>query len=116
MKAWARGSNSRSIGSVCVGMLMTGLSWLKGLNVEMAREAQRLRPDRLFLQSQIVMSRATRLIPNLDKALANQTSFEETPQAFVDDLVALLEKDLESVQAKNKPQHWAEIYVNGTGP
>ena len=57
------------------------------------------------------MSRATRLIRNLDKALANQTSFGDTPQAFVDDLVALLEKDLESVQAKNKPQHWAEIYV-----
>ena len=57
------------------------------------------------------MSRATRLIRTLDKALAMHTSFGDTPEAFVDELVALLENDLDSLKAKNKPQHWAEIYV-----
>ena len=57
------------------------------------------------------MSRATRLIRTLDKALARYTSFGDTPEAFVDELVTLLEEDLDSLKAKNKPQKWAEIYV-----
>ena len=62
------------------------------------------------------MSRSTRLIRTLDKALASHKSFGDTPEAFVDELVALLENDLYCLKAKNKPQHWAEIYVKRTGP
>lgn len=57
------------------------------------------------------MSRATRLIRTLDKALASHTSFGDTPEAFVDELVKMLEDDLDSLKAKNKPKSWAEIYV-----
>ena len=57
------------------------------------------------------MSRATRLIRKLDKALAIHQSFGDDPEAFVDDLVEALEQDVATIQAKSKPTHWAEIYV-----
>ena len=57
------------------------------------------------------MSRATRLIRTLDKALASHTSFGDTPEAFVDELVTMLQDDLDSLKGNNKPKSWAEIYV-----
>ena len=57
------------------------------------------------------MSRATRLIRKLDKALALHQSFGDDPDAFVDDLFEALEQDVATIQSKDKPTHWAEIYV-----
>ena len=57
------------------------------------------------------MSRATRLIRKLDEALAQHRTFGDDPESFVDELVEALEQDVATIQAKNKPKHWAEIYV-----
>ena len=57
------------------------------------------------------MSRATRLIRRLDKVLNRHDSFGDNPDAFVDDVFGELERELEAVQQKSKPEHWAEIYV-----
>ena len=57
------------------------------------------------------MSRATRLIRRLDKVLNRHDSFGDNPDAFVDAVFDELEGELEAVQHKSKPEHWAEIYV-----
>ena len=57
------------------------------------------------------MSRATRLIHKLDEALAQYQTFGDAPDSFVDELVEALEQDVATIQAKDKPKHWAEIYV-----
>ena len=57
------------------------------------------------------MSRATRLIKRLDKALRSHDSFGDDPDAFVDGVLAGLESELDSIRDKGKPEHWAEIYV-----
>ena len=57
------------------------------------------------------MSRATRLISRLDKALSRHSSFGDNPEAFVDQVFAEVEELLQSLQQKSKPEHWAEIYV-----
>ena len=57
------------------------------------------------------MSRATRLINRLDKALSRHSSFGDNPKAFIDELFNEIEDSLESLQKKSKPEHWAEIYV-----
>ena len=57
------------------------------------------------------MSRATRLIRRLDKVLNRHDSFGDHPDAFVDAVFSELEQELEAVQRKSKPEHWAEIYV-----
>jgi len=57
------------------------------------------------------MSRATRLIKRLDKALAEIDSFGAEPEAFVDDLFAAIADDVETLVTKSKPSHWAELYV-----
>ena len=63
------------------------------------------------LESIVPMSRATRLINRLDKALARHDSFGDDPAAFVDSVFAEIEEYLELVKAKSKPEHWPEIYV-----
>ena len=57
------------------------------------------------------MSRATRLIRRLDKVLNRHDSFGDTPHGFVDAVFNELERELEAVQQKSKPEQWAEIYV-----
>ncbi|MEB3247205.1 MAG: hypothetical protein VKJ63_05015 [Synechococcus sp.] len=57
------------------------------------------------------MSRATRLIKLLDKVLARHDSFGDDPGAFVDPVFDELKQQLEAIKAKEKPEHWAEIYV-----
>ena len=57
------------------------------------------------------MSRATRLIKLLDKVLARHDSFGDDPVAFVDPVFDELKQQLEAIKAKEKPEHWAEIYV-----
>ena len=57
------------------------------------------------------MSRATRLIKKLDKALSRQESFGDNPDAFIDPLMAEIEEMTRSLEQKSKPEHWAEIYV-----
>ena len=57
------------------------------------------------------MSRATRLIRRLDKVLKRHDSFGDNPDAFVDAVFDELKGELESIQHKSKPEHWAEIYV-----
>ena len=57
------------------------------------------------------MSRATRLIKLLDKVLAQHDSFGDNPGAFVEPVFDELKKQLEAIKAKEKPEHWAVIYV-----
>jgi hypothetical protein len=57
------------------------------------------------------MSRATRLIKRLDQALGEIDSFGEDPEAFVDELFNAISDDVETLVAKSKPSHWAELYV-----
>ena len=57
------------------------------------------------------MSRATRLIKRLYKALDEIDSFGADPEAFVDELFDAISDDVETLLAKSKPSHWAELYV-----
>ena len=57
------------------------------------------------------MSRTTRLIKRLDKALADYKTFGSHPDAFVDELFADTEDDVQVLIGKSKPSHWEEMYV-----
>ena len=57
------------------------------------------------------MSRTTRLIKRLDKALADYKTFGSHPDAFVDELFAEIEDDVQVLTGKSKPSHWEEMYV-----
>ena len=57
------------------------------------------------------MSRTTRLIKRLDKALADYETFGSHPDAFVDELFAEIEDDVQVLIGKSKPSHWEEMYV-----
>ena len=57
------------------------------------------------------MSRATRLIKRLDRALEAYETFGDAPAAFVDEVYAQIEDDVETLVGKSKPSHWAELYV-----
>lgn len=57
------------------------------------------------------MSRTTRLIKRLDKALADYRTFGSHPHAFVDELFAEIEDDVQVLVGKSKPSHWEEMYV-----
>ena len=57
------------------------------------------------------MSRTTRLIKRLDKALADYKTFGSHPDAFVDELFAEIEDDVQVLVGKSKPSHWGEMYV-----
>lgn len=57
------------------------------------------------------MSRTTRLIKRLDKALADYKTFGSHPDAFVDELFAEIEDDVQVLLRKSKPSHWEEMYV-----
>ena len=57
------------------------------------------------------MSRATRLIRKLDEALAQHQTLGDAPESFFNELVEALKQDVETIQDKDKPKHWAEIYV-----
>ena len=55
------------------------------------------------------MSRVTRLIRRLDKVLNRHDSFGDNPDGFVDAVFDELERELEAVLQKSKPEYWAEI-------
>ncbi|MEB3158015.1 MAG: hypothetical protein VKK03_00985 [Synechococcus sp.] len=57
------------------------------------------------------MSRATRLIKRLDRALEAYDTFGDSPEALADALYAEIEDDVETLVRKSKPSHWAELYV-----
>ncbi|WP_010317787.1 hypothetical protein [Synechococcus sp. CB0205] len=57
------------------------------------------------------MSRTTRLIKRLDKALADYKTFGSHPDGFVDELFAEIEDDVQVLVGKSKPSHWEEMYV-----
>ena len=57
------------------------------------------------------MSRTTRLSKRLDKALADCKTFGSHPDAFVDELFAEIEDDVQVLLGKSKPSHWEEMYV-----
>ena len=57
------------------------------------------------------MSRATKLISRLDRALNRHESFGDNPDAFVEEIFADVEDLVRGLEQKSKPEHWAEIYV-----
>ena len=57
------------------------------------------------------MSRATQLIKKLDKLLSRHNTFGDNPEAFVDDLLGEIEDQIQDIHQKNKPEHWATLYV-----
>ncbi len=57
------------------------------------------------------MSRAKQLFKKLDKLLSRHDTFGETPEAFVDEMLGKLENQIKAIHSKNKPEHWAAIYV-----
>lgn len=57
------------------------------------------------------MSAATRLINKLDAALSTYDSFGDDPTALVDEVLDKVEKPLEKLRSKSKPELMAEIYV-----
>ena len=57
------------------------------------------------------MSRAKQLIKKLDKLLSRHDTFGDMPEAFVDEVLGELEEQVEAIHSKNKPEHWAAIYV-----
>ena len=57
------------------------------------------------------MSRASRLIKRLDKALRSYDSFGDDPDSFVDTVLNGLGAEIDSIRNRKKPEHWAEIYV-----
>ena len=57
------------------------------------------------------MSRSSRLIKRLDRALSRYESFGDNPDSFVETVMTGLEEELDSLRTRNKPEHWAEIYV-----
>ena len=57
------------------------------------------------------MSRASRLIKRLDKTFNRYDSFGDHPDSFVETVMSGLETELDSIRSKDKPELWAEIYV-----
>ena len=57
------------------------------------------------------MSASTRLINKLDKALSVYDSFGDDPIALVDEVFGKIEKPLNKLRSKSKPDLMAEIYV-----
>ena len=57
------------------------------------------------------MSRASRLIKQLDKVLDRYDTFGDDPESFVDPVLSDLQSQIEAVLDKSKTKHWAEIYV-----
>ena len=57
------------------------------------------------------MSRASRLIKQLDKVLDRYETFGDDPESFVDPVLSDLQGQIEAVLDKSKTKHWAEIYV-----
>ena len=57
------------------------------------------------------MSRVTQLIKKLDKLLSKHDTFGDNPEAFVDEILDKLDGEIKAIHDKNKPEHWAAIYV-----
>ena len=57
------------------------------------------------------MSRASRLIKQLDKVLDRYDTFGDDPESFVDPVLSDLQSQIEEILDKSKTKHWAEIYV-----
>ena len=57
------------------------------------------------------MSRATKLIKKIDKLLSQHDTFGDNPEAFAERLLEELDDQIQAVLKKDKPQHWASIYV-----
>ena len=57
------------------------------------------------------MSRVTQLFKKLDKLLSKHETFGDNPEAFVEEILDNLDGEIKAIQDKNKPEHWAAIYV-----
>ena len=57
------------------------------------------------------MSAATRLIGKLEKALSSYDSFGDDPSALVDEILAMVEKPLDRLRSKSKPDLMTVIYM-----
>lgn len=57
------------------------------------------------------MSRAKQLVKKLDKLLSQHDTFEDSPEAFVNEVLGKLDIQINAIHDKNKPEHWAAIYV-----
>ncbi|QNI59568.1 hypothetical protein SynBIOSU31_02706 [Synechococcus sp. BIOS-U3-1] len=57
------------------------------------------------------MSRAKQLFKKLDKLLSQHDTFGDTPEAFVNEVIGKLDGQINAIHDKNKPEHWAAIYV-----
>ena len=60
------------------------------------------------------MSRTTRLIKRLDKALSDYKTFGSHPDAFVDELFAEIEDDVQVLIGKSKPSHREEMSMGAS--
>ena len=75
------------------------------------REARDLSFSEKFSSLSEFMSRASRLIKRLDKALNGYESFGDNPDSFVETVMSGLETELGAIRSKDKPELWAEICV-----
>jgi len=83
-----------------------------GPNVEELTGRQKGTPDAQYSSIRMTsMSAATRLIKKLDKALSEYDTFGDNPNAVVDEVLANIEKPLQNLRSKSKPELMAEIYV-----
>ena len=57
------------------------------------------------------MRASSRLLKKLDNVLSGYDSFGEDPNALVDEVLAEVQKPLETLLSKSKPELMAEIYV-----
>ena len=57
------------------------------------------------------MRASSRLLKKLDNVLSGYDSFGEDPKALVDEVLAEVQKPLEKLLSKSKPELMAEIYV-----
>ena len=57
------------------------------------------------------MSRVTQLFKKLDKLLSKHDTFGDNPEAFVEEILDNLDGEIKAIHDKNKPEHWAAIYV-----
>lgn len=57
------------------------------------------------------MSRAKQLFKKLDKLLSQHDTFGDNPEAFVNEVLGKLDGQINAIHDKNKPEHWAAIYV-----
>ena len=60
---------------------------------------------------EVTMSRASRLIKQLNRILDRQKSFGENPEDFLSEIFIKIEPEIKKMKEKSKPEYWEEIYV-----